>query len=145
LGPEKPITPPIPAGALRILHTKGRASRGKGWRRTGTDKLASTGLDTEVWINQDSTISRANMLALEELLQTKSEKDLPDMCSDGVESIYWAGTESGLLDIYNFSGVIYATDGSKSSTGMGALLLSTRHQRRWLLQVGWRHWTRIVR
>jgi len=57
---------------------------------------------------------------LEELLQTRSEKDLPDMRFDGVESIYWAGTESGLIDIYNFPGVIYATDGSKSSTGMGA-------------------------
>jgi len=100
----------IPAGALRILHTKGRARRGKGWWRTGTDKLTSTGLDTEVWISQDSTISRANMLALEELLQTKSKKDLPDMRSDGVESIYWAGTELGLSDIYNFHGVIYATD-----------------------------------
>ena len=37
-----------------------------------------------------------------------------------MESIYWAGTESGLMDIYNFPGVIYATDGSKSSKGMVA-------------------------
>ena len=73
----------------------------------------SCGLDTEVWISQDSTISDSNILALEALLQTKSEKDLPDMQSNGVESIYWAGTESGLMDIYNFHGVIYATDGSK--------------------------------
>jgi len=43
------------------------------------------------------------------------------MCSDGVESIYWAGTESGLMNIYNFPGVIYATDGSKGSMEMGAL------------------------
>jgi len=49
---------------------------------------ASYGLDTEVWISQDSTISNASILALEELLQTKSEKDVPDMSSDGVESIY---------------------------------------------------------
>jgi len=33
------------------------------------------------------------------------------MQSDGVESTYWAGTESGLMDIYNILGVIYATDG----------------------------------
>ena len=33
------------------------------------------------------------------------------MRSEGVESIYWAGTESGFMDIYNFPGVIYATDG----------------------------------
>ena len=42
------------------------------------------------------------------------------MRSDGVESMYWAGTESGLMDIDNCPGVIYATDGSKGSTGMGA-------------------------
>jgi len=42
------------------------------------------------------------------------------MRSNGVESIYWAGVESDLIDIYNFPGVIYATDGSKGSTGMGA-------------------------
>jgi len=84
------------------------------------DKRASNGLDTEVWISQDSTISDSNILALEALLQTKSEKDLPDMRSDGVQLMYWAGTESGLMDIYNFPGVIYATDGSKGSMGMGA-------------------------
>ena len=41
--------------------------------------------------------------------------DLPDMRSND----YWAGTESG-LDIYNFPGIVYATDSSKGSTGMGA-------------------------
>ena len=119
LGPEKTITPPIPAGAQRILHSKGKPSRERGWWRTGTDKLASYGLDTEVWISQDSTIPNASIPALEELLQTKCDKDLPDMRSDGVKSISWAGTESGLMDIYNFPGVIYATDGSKGSTRMG--------------------------
>jgi len=37
-----------------------------------------------------------------------------------IGEIYWAGTGSGFMDIYNFSGVIYATDGSEGSTGMGA-------------------------
>jgi len=77
-------------------------------------------LDTKVWISQDSTISIASILALEELLHTKSEKDSQDMRSHGVASIYWADTESGLMDIYNLPGVIYATDGSQGSTGMGA-------------------------
>jgi len=98
LGPEKTITPPIPAGAQRILLSKGKPSRERGWWRTGTDKLASYGLDTEVWISQDSTIPNASIPALEELLQTKCDKDLPDMRSDGVKSISWAGTESGLMD-----------------------------------------------
>jgi len=91
LGPEESDIPPIPFGAQRILYNKGKAGRGKGWWRTGTDKLASYGLDTEVWISQKSTISESNILALEALLETKSEKDLPDMRSDRVELIYWAG------------------------------------------------------
>jgi len=45
LGPEKAATPtpPIPKGAQRILYTKGKAGRERGWWRTGTDKLASYG------------------------------------------------------------------------------------------------------
>jgi len=78
LGPEKVATPPIPNGAQRILYTKGKAGRERGWWRTGTDKLSSHGLDTKVWISQDSTISDSNILALEAFLQTKSEKDLLD-------------------------------------------------------------------
>jgi len=113
-------TPPIPKGAQRILHTKGKAGRERGWWRTGMDKVAFYGLETEVWISQNSTISNSTILALEALLQTISKKDLSDMRSEGVEPIYRAGTESGLMDIYTFPGVIYATDGSKGSTGMGA-------------------------
>jgi len=100
LGPKKTATPPIPTGAQRILHTKGKASKERGWWRTGKDKHASYCLDTDVWIIKHI------ILALSALLQTKSEKDLPDMRSDGVESVYWAGTESGLMDISNFPEVI---------------------------------------
>jgi len=39
LGPEKSATAPIPTGAQRILYTKEKAGRGRGWWRTGTDKL----------------------------------------------------------------------------------------------------------
>jgi len=70
LGPEKSATPPIPSGAQRILYTKGKASRERKWWRTVTDKLASYGLDTEMWISQDSTISDTNIVALEALIQT---------------------------------------------------------------------------
>jgi len=89
LGPEKATTPTaqIPKGAQRILYTKGKAGRERGWWRTGTDKPASYGLDTEMWISQNSTISDSNILALAVLLQMKSEKDLPDMRSEGVEPI----------------------------------------------------------
>jgi len=122
LGAENATTPSplLPRGAQRIHHTKCKASRER-WRlRTGTDKLALYSLETEVWISQNSTIPDSNFIVLEALLQTKSEKDLLDMRSEGVDTIYWMGTESGLMDIYNFPGVIYATDCSKGGTGMGA-------------------------
>jgi len=57
LGPKKSSTSQIPTGAQKILCTKGKACRERGWWRTGTDKLASYSLDTEMWISQDSTIS----------------------------------------------------------------------------------------
>jgi len=59
LGAEDAATPTplIPKGAQRMFHTKGKAGRERGWWRTGTDKLASYGLETEVWIRQYSTIS----------------------------------------------------------------------------------------
>jgi len=58
-------TPPIPKGAQRILYTKGKAGRERGWWRTGSDKLATYGLDTKVWISQNGTISDSNIIALE--------------------------------------------------------------------------------
>jgi len=58
------------------------------------------------------------------------------MRSEGVEPIYWAGMESGLMDIYNFPGVIYATDGSKVSTRMGAGFYSHDTKRGGCCRVG---------
>ena len=43
-----------------------------------------------MWTSQNSTIPHLNIIALDALLQTKFEKDLPDMRSEGVEPIYWA-------------------------------------------------------
>jgi len=76
LGAEKAATPtpPIPKGAQRHLYTEGKAGRERRWWRTGTDKPASYGLDTEVWISQNSTISDSNIIALEALLQTNPRK-----------------------------------------------------------------------
>jgi len=42
------------------------------------------------------------------------------MSNDGVESTYWSGTETGLLRITEFPGIIYATDSAKDDDGMGA-------------------------
>ena len=58
-------TPPILKGAERILHTKDKAGRERGWWRTGMDKLASYGLETEVWISKNSTIPDSKIIALD--------------------------------------------------------------------------------
>lgn len=60
------------------------------------------------------------MFLLLKSLNSESFKDLPDMRADRVQNAYWPGTESGLIDIPHFPGVIYATDGSHSDKGMGA-------------------------
>ena len=36
----------------------------------------------------------------------------------GVEDIYWAGMEAGLMGIPRFPGLIYATDGSQEKSNM---------------------------
>jgi len=91
LGSVKSITPPFSDGARRILHIKGNASREKRWWKKGTDKLASHGLDTEVWISLNYCTSSAHVFDLEELFKSESLTDLPDMRSDGVEHAYWPG------------------------------------------------------
>ena len=40
------------------------------------------------------------------------------MRSEGVELIYWADTESGLMEIYNFPGVIYAIEVGRHDEGL---------------------------
>ena len=42
------------------------------------------------------------------------------MSNDGVENIYWSGTETGLVRILEFLGIIYTIDGSKDNNGMEA-------------------------
>ena len=40
--------------------------------------------------------------------------------TEGFEDIYWAGTETGLVGIPRFPGLIYATDGSQEKGITGA-------------------------
>jgi len=106
LGPANPITPPFPSGAWRILQTKGNASSEKRWWKTGTDELAFHYLVTEVWVSLDSRTSSEQVLDLEELLNSELLKDLSDMRSDGVKDAHWPGTESRLIGIPHFPGII---------------------------------------
>jgi len=54
LGRAKSITPAFPHGTHRILLNKGNANREKRCWKTGTDRLASHGLDMEVWVSLKS-------------------------------------------------------------------------------------------
>ena len=47
-------------------------------------------------------------------------EDTPSFGSEDLEEIHRAGTEAGLLGIYNFPGAVYATDGSNDKGAMGA-------------------------
>jgi len=102
------------------LLTKGNASREKHWWKTGIDRLAFNRLDTEVWVSLNCGPPSECVLALEELINSESLKDSPDMRTDGVEGAHGPGTESGLIGSHHFLGVIYATDGSHTDKGMGA-------------------------
>ena len=55
------------------------------------------------------------------MLNSRSAKDAPHNGTDGVEGIYWEGTEAGLMGIPLFPGLIYATDGSQEKGNMGAI------------------------
>ena len=99
----------------------GKAYRQKGWWTSGNDKLVAYGKDLVVWINGEDTVQAEMVDRLESLLTSKSGKDQTAQNSVGHEDRYWAGTEAGLLKIPEFKGIIYATDGSLSSEGMGAI------------------------
>ena len=109
LGQAKCINPPFLHGARRILLAKGNASREKRLWKTDTHRLASHRLDTEVWVSLKCCTSSEQVLALEELLNSESLKDLPDMRADGIEDTSWPGTGSSLIGIPQFLGVVYAT------------------------------------
>jgi len=57
---------------------------------------------------------------LKSLLNSSSAKDVPVKATEGVEGIYWEGTEAGLMGIPLFPGLIHATDGSLEKGNMGA-------------------------
>jgi len=74
----------------------------------------------EVWISSRHSIPQNLLDDLEALLNSSSAKDDPHNGTAGVEGIYLAGTEAGLMGIPRFPGLIYATDGSQEKDNMGA-------------------------
>ena len=78
----------------------------------------------EVWISSRHSIPQNLLDDLEALLNSSSAKDAPHNGTEGVEGVYWAGTDAGLMDILRFPGLIYATDGSQEKGNMGAVELT---------------------
>jgi len=76
-------------------------------------------MTTEVWISTGGQISEATWIAIQEALEEESKKDIPSFRTEDLEEIRRSGTEAGLLGMYNFPGVIYATDGSNDKGVMG--------------------------
>ena len=72
-----------------------------------------------MWVSENDAVPVGMVDKLEALLTSNDSKDRPAQNSVGHENEYCVGTEAGLLKIPKFKGIIYATDGSQSSEGMG--------------------------
>jgi len=107
-------------GSVIAMTTKGKSFRKRQWWQTGDDELAAYDRKVEVWISSRHNISQNLLDDLEALLNSSSAKDAPHNGTEGVEDVYWAGTEAGLMGIPRFPGLIYATDGSQEKGNMGA-------------------------
>ena len=106
--------------AQLIARADGICSRHKGWWREGKDELATHSTTTEVWISTRGKIPEITRIAIQESLEAGNTKNTPSFRSENLEEIHRAGTEAGLLGIYNFQGAVYATDESNDKGVMGA-------------------------
>jgi len=91
---------------------------------------------TEVWTSTRGRISEATRIVLQEALEEDNRKDTPTFGSEDLEKIHRSGTEAGLLGIYNFQGLVYATDGSNDRGIMGAGSFKSDEHRGGCCQLG---------
>jgi len=77
-------------------------------------------MTTEVWISTRGKIPEITRTAIQEALEADNTKDTPCFGSEDLEEIHRAGTEAGLLGIYNFPRAVYATDRSNEKGVVGA-------------------------
>ena len=82
--------------------------------------LAAYDRKVEVWVSSRHNIPKNLLDDLESPLNSSSAKVIPHNESEGVEGMYWEGTEAGLMGILLFPGLIYGTDGSPEKGNMGA-------------------------
>jgi len=106
--------------AQPVARADGKCSRHKGWWREGKDELATHSMTTEVWISTRGKIPDTTWIAIQEALEADTTKDTPSFGSEDFEVIPRAGTEAGLVGIYNFPWAVYATDGSNDKGVVGA-------------------------
>ena len=107
-------------GFITAMTTKGKAFRKRQWWLIGDDELAAYNRKVEVWISSKHNILKNLIDDLKSLLNSSSAKDIPLKGTEGVEGIYWEGTEAGLMGIPLFPGLIHAADGSQEKGNMGA-------------------------
>jgi len=103
-----------------VARADGKCNRHKGWWREGKDELATHSMTTEVWISTRGKIPETTRTAIQEALEVDNTKDTPSFGLEDLEDIHRAGTEAGLLGIYNFPGAVYTKDGSNDKGVMGA-------------------------
>jgi len=118
--PRRGVIPLSVKGSLIGMTAKGKSFRKRQFWRTVEDELSAY-YKGEVWISSRHSIPQNLLDDLEALLNSSSAKDAPHNGTEGVEDIYWAGTEAGLIGIPRFLGLIYATDGSQEKGNMGTL------------------------
>lgn len=108
----------------RVLDTTGNASRHRGWWRTGDDRTASNGTQTEVWVARTLTADDefANRLdTLRASIEEEGPKERRSIGCSEVEREYLRGSEAGLLGIWDDADLlVYAGDGSLGDGAMGA-------------------------
>jgi len=63
-------------------------------------------MTTEVWISTKGQIPEATRMAIQEVLEEGHKKDTPSFGMEDLEVLHRAGSEAGLLGIYNFPGAV---------------------------------------
>jgi len=119
LGASNKTQPPFRETQL-IARADGKCSRHKGWWWEEKDNLATHSTTTEVWQSTRGKIPEITRIAIQESLEADNTKDTPSFGLENLEEIHRAGTEAGLLGIYNFPGAVYATDRFNDKGVMGA-------------------------
>jgi len=118
------------------MTTKGKAFREREWQLSGGNELAESGRKVEVWISRKHNISKNLLDDLESLLNSSPAKDVPYNGTEGVEGRYWTGLQAGLMGIFLFPGLIYATDGSQEKGNMRAGFYRHQGETRGFCKVG---------